>query len=325
MKRLNRLFLIFTCIFAIIVTLVVLFVKNINDKNNSIGEHSRYLIFGKENIIAVYEDKIAIKIPYEIQVDKKESFGDLVKLKNYDKVLEVLNKIFPEKISVYRVVKYGSIELEAENMKNIPETTIDDKRYILNSSLDSMFKELYKSEEGVVIPYEDAIIDILNAKGKSGYARAVGEKLKKKLGIKYNAANYEKNSEESFIIINDFSREQVEKIVSELDEKYLRIQNSSNLPTLANLVLVLGNENDPLVEIDIYGKAENNEKILKVLKETGYKKMKVINTNERNERDVIEYGEEDYFIAYKIGEKLNIKNLVKKDEYKDVVKIRLAQ
>ena len=325
MKRLNRLFLIFTCIFSIIVALVVFFVKNINDKNSSIGEHSRYLIFGKENIIAVYEDKMAIKIPYEIQVDKKETFKDLVSLKNYDKALEVLNKILPEKISVYRVVKYGNIELAAENMKNIPETTIDDKRYILNSSLDLMFKEMYSTVEKEKVSYTEAVIDILNAKGKSGYARTVGEKLKKKLGVKYNAANYEKNSEESFLIINNFSKEQVEEIVSQLDEKYLKVQTSSNLPTLANLIIVLGNENDPVFEIDIYGKAEDNEKVLKTLKDSGYKKLKVINTNEKNERDVIEYGEDDYFIAYKIGEKLNIKNLVKKDEYKDKIRIRLTQ
>ncbi|MGL5125739.1 MAG: LytR C-terminal domain-containing protein [Fusobacteriaceae bacterium] len=325
MKRLNRLFLIFTCIFTIIVALVVFFVKNINDKNSSIGEHSRYLIFGKENIIAVYEDKMAIKIPYEIQVDKKETFKDLVKMKNYDKALEVLNKNFPEKISVYRVVKYGNVELEAENMKNVPETTIDDKRYILNSSLDSMFKEMYSTVEKETVSYSEAVIDVLNAKGKSGYARTVGEKLKKKLGIKYNAANYEKKSEESFIIINNFSKEQVEEIVSQLDEKYLKVQKSSNLPTLANLIIVLGNENDPEFEIDIYGKSEDNEKILKTLKDSGYKKLKGISTNEKNERDVIEYGEDDYFIAYKIGEKLNIKNLVKKDEYKDKIRIRLAQ
>lgn len=325
MKRLNRLFLIFTCIFSIIVTLVVFFVKNINDKNSSIGEHSRYLIFGKENVIAVYEDKMAIKIPYEIQVDNKETFGDLIKLKNYDKVLDVLNKVFPEKVSVYRVVKYGSIELETENMKNIPETTIDNKRYILNSSLDSMFKEMYKDTEGTTVPYEEAVIDILNAKGKSGYARTVGEKLKKALGVKYSAANYEKNSEDSFLIVNNLSREQVEKIVSELDEKYFKIQNSSSLPTLSNLVIVLGNENDPTLEIDIYGKSEDNSRVQKTLKDSGYKKLKVINTNEKNERDVIEYGEDDYFIAYKIGEKLNIKNLVKKEDYKDTIKIRLTQ
>ncbi|MGL4534233.1 MAG: LytR C-terminal domain-containing protein [Fusobacteriaceae bacterium] len=325
MKRLNRLFLIFTCIFTIIVALVVFFVKNINDKNSSIGEHGRYLIFGKENIIAVYEDKMAIKIPYEIQVDKKETFKDLVKLKKYDKALEVLNKIFPEKIDVYRVVKYGNLELEVENMKNVPETTIDDKRYILNSSLDSMFKEMYSTVKKETVSYSEAVIDVLNAKGKSGYARTVGEKLKKKLGIKYNAANYEKNSEESFIIINNFSKEQVEEIVSQLDEKYIKVQTSSNLPTLANLIIVLGKENDPVVEIDIYGKSEDNEKTLKTLKDSGYKKLKVVSTNEKNERDVIEYGEEDYFIAYKIGEKLNIKNLVKKHEYKDKLRIRLAQ
>lgn len=43
-------------------------------------------------------------------------------------------------------------------------------------------------------------MDVLNANGINGYARRTGENIKNKLGMKYNAANYEKFRRELYYI-----------------------------------------------------------------------------------------------------------------------------
>ncbi len=60
---------------------------------------------------------------------------DLVKDKNKEEIMATINKILPEKVDNYKVIKFGDIKLNVKNAKNIPETNIGDKRYILTSSL----------------------------------------------------------------------------------------------------------------------------------------------------------------------------------------------
>lgn len=326
MKRLNKMFMIISLVFTVIVILAVFFTKNINEHNTALTSYKKYAIIGKQNIVAVFEDKLAIKIPYEIQADKNETFGDIVKTKNYSKLLESLNRIFPEKIDMYRVVKFGSVDLEVKNAKNIPETSIDDKRYILTSSVNVMFKELYKNSIEDNISFQDIVIDILNAKGRSGYARIVGEELKKEMNVKYTAANYEKISEDSYVILNDISLDKAEKIVSHLNEKYIKIKNDHSIPTLANIVFVLGKEETPAVSIEILGPSsikEEKTRINKILNTANYKNIKLTVEDPVLEESLIEYSEENYFIAYKIGKIIGIKKLVQNQNVKNTIKIRV--
>ncbi|MGL4688015.1 MAG: LytR C-terminal domain-containing protein [Fusobacteriaceae bacterium] len=324
MKKRSKILYSVGIIFSIIVILVVFFTRSINSNNSDIKNFNKYMIVGKENLIVVYEEKLAIKIPYDIQVDKTQTFGDMVKLKNYDKVLETINGIFPEKIDTYKVVKFGNIEIEAKNQKNIPEMMLDEKRYILTSSVYAMFKDYYKGNKEQNTTYKDIIIDILNAKGTSGYARRVGEKLKKVYGVKYNAANFEKNEEESFVILNDgISKDKVEKLIMELDENYLKIKNTSTMPTLASAVFGLGKEENVSTKIKIIGKEAEINKIEKSLKKNDYKNISLEKTAINLKESVIEYSEEDYFIAYKIGRKIGVNNLIEKKEEKNIIRIKL--
>ncbi|MGL4688069.1 MAG: LytR C-terminal domain-containing protein [Fusobacteriaceae bacterium] len=324
MKKRSKILYSVGIIFSIIVILVVFFMRSINSDNSDIKNFNKYMIVGKENLIVVYEEKLAIKIPYEIQVDKTQTFGDIVKLKNYDKVLETINGIFPEKIDTYKVVKFGNIEIDARNQKNVPEMILDEKRYILTSSVYAMFKDYYKGNKEQNATYKDIIIDILNAKGTSGYARRVGEKLKKVYGVKYNAANFEKNEEESFVILNDgISKDKVEKLIMELDENYLKIKNTSTMPTLASAVFGLGKEEKISTRIKIIGKETEINKVGKSLKKNDYKNISLEKTAVNSKESVIEYSEEDYFIAYKIGKKIGVNNLVEKKEDKNIIRIKL--
>lgn len=325
MKKSNKILLSLISILLCIVILIMFFVNNINERNNRLGNYSKYALIGKENIIVVYNDKLALKIPFEVQVDKDTTYGDFVREKNYDKVLDSLNIILPEKVNVYRRIKYGNVELDVKNWINLPETSIDGKRYILTSNLNSIFREYLQISDMKNADFSEVIVDILNAKGKPGYARSIGEKLKGKFGLKYNAANYENMVEESYMIINDISLDKAEKIILELDEKYLKIKKNSTMPTLANAIIVLGKEQNIKTQIEIIGDKDAADKLERQLKNLNYKNLKTKSNEETIDATTIEYSEDDYFIAYKLSEKLGIKRLEKNSDLKDTVLIKLKK
>ncbi|MDU1911649.1 LytR C-terminal domain-containing protein [Fusobacterium sp.] len=319
-KGLGKLKLIIFVI-GIIVALTVFLFINMNDGNRDLDKNSRYLIIGKSNLIAVYEDKLAVKIPYEISISKDETVEELVKNKNKEEIMATINKILPEKVDNYKVIKFGDIKLNVKNAKNIPEINIADKRYILTSSLYSMFDSLYTDSNRANEVNENIIVDILNANGRAGYARKTGETLKKNLSMKYNAANYETFLEESYVIMNDISKEKTQEILMQLDEKYFKIKDVPSIPTLANIVVVLGKEQNVDFNLEVIGTTDTADEMGKELKKLGYKNIKNIKSDSKVESSVIEYNSEDYFIAYKIAQKLDIKDMIEKDSLKNKIMI----
>lgn len=109
-------------IVIIILTAVLIF--NLVSGNKDIKDWDRYMIVGKDNIFVVYEDKLAIKIPFDTQIDKDISFRDLINVKNYEEVLNRVNNILPEKVEKYKVVKFGEVDINVKNARNIPEVMI---------------------------------------------------------------------------------------------------------------------------------------------------------------------------------------------------------
>ncbi|MDK4483849.1 LytR C-terminal domain-containing protein [Fusobacterium necrophorum] len=309
-------------ILVLIAVLVILLYFNFRGNQISLSDQDRMLFIGKKNLVAVYEDKLAVDIPFEIHVNKELTFGDLVKKKEYEEVLRKVNDILPEKIEKYAVVKYGEIEYKVKNAKKLPETTIDEARYALASSIYSMFDELYREANTADVLNQNIIVDVLNANGKGGYARKTGELLTQNLSMKYNAANYEKNQEESYIILNDISVDKARDIVMTLPEKYFKIQAKPVVPTLANVVIVLGKENNLPFSISIEGTKANIKKAASDLKKAGYKGVKT-STKTGNEKSFIEYQKEDYFIAYKIAKILEIQDMVEKDSLSNKIEIHL--
>lgn len=312
---------IFTVIFVIVILGGFLFINSIR-KNPELDKNSSYLIIGKENLIAVYQDKLAVRIPYGINIDRDNTFKDLVDNKNEEEILKTVNKMLPVPLSNYMRVKYGQIQLNVKNAKNIPETTVDNKRYVVTSSLQSMYATLYNEQKNKNELNENIIVDVLNANGINGYARRTGENIKNKLGMKYNAANYEKNLEESYIILNDISNEKAEEIVMQLNEKYFKIQQVPTIPTLANVVVVLGQEKNIDFTIEILG--ENSTTIQNTseeLKREGYKKVEIEKEKVKADNPFVEYASEDYFIAYKIAKKLNISNFIENNNLKNKIRV----
>lgn len=78
---------------------------NLNKTNKNLENWERYAIIGKNNIIVVYEDKLAVKIPFDVQVDKETTIKKLVDSKNYKMVIDSINNFLPEKVQNYKVIK----------------------------------------------------------------------------------------------------------------------------------------------------------------------------------------------------------------------------
>ncbi len=310
-------------ILILIAILVVLLYFNFRGNSIKLTKDERVLIIGKQNLFAVYEDKLAVKIPFELYVDSDETIQNLVDSQNYENVLEKINSIVPEKLNRYVVIKNGEMKLEVENEKNIPETNIGEKRYILTSSVYSMFKELYHEKNAVDQLNENLLVDVLNANGRGGYARKTGELIHNSLGMKYNAANYETTLDQSYVVLNDISKEKAAEILDKLPEKYFKIRTKSSIPTLANIVVILGSEKNIELKIDLYGSKENIKNAEQQLKKAGYKNTVEQSEKDGTEQSIVEYNKEDYFVAQKLAKILGINDMVENNDLKDRIGITI--
>jgi len=310
-------------ILILIAILVVLLYFNFRGNSIKLTKDERVLIIGKQNLFAVYEDKLAVKIPFELYVDSDETIQNLVDSQNYENVLEKINSIVPEKLNRYVVIKNGEMKLEVENEKNIPETNIGEKRYILTSSVYSMFKELYHEKNTVDQLNENLLVDVLNANGRGGYARKTGELIHNSLGMKYNAANYETTLDQSYVVLNDISKEKAAEILDKLPEKYFKIRTKSSIPTLANIVVILGSEKNIELKIDLYGNKENIKNAEQQLKKAGYKNTVEQSEKDGTEQSIVEYNKEDYFVAQKLAKILGINDMVENNDLKDRIGITI--
>lgn len=301
-------------VLVLTVILSVLLFLNFIGNNIKLSKDEKVLIIGKQNLFAIYEDRLAVKIPYELYIDSEETVEDLVSTRNYEQVLEKINSIVPEKLTRYIVIKSGEIKLDVENQRNIPETNIGDKRFILTSSVYAMFKELYHEKNSVDEQNENILVDVLNANGVGGYARKTGELIKTSLGMKYNAANYETTQDQSYVILNDISKEKAAEILDKLPEKYFKIKTKSTIPTLANIVVIIGSEKNINFKIDIYGADSVLKDATDKVKKLGYTDVNTSAAKEGTEQSVIEYNKEDYFIALRIAKELGITDMIENND-----------
>ena len=52
--------------------LLVLLFLNFRGNNIKLSKDEKVLIIGKQNLFAIYEDRLAVKIPYELYIDMKQ-------------------------------------------------------------------------------------------------------------------------------------------------------------------------------------------------------------------------------------------------------------
>ena len=312
-----------TLVLVLTVILLVLLFLNFRGNNIKLSKDEKVLIIGKQNLFAIYEDRLAVKIPYELYIDSEETVEDLVSTRNYEQVLEKINSIVPEKLTRYIVIKSGEIKLDVENQRNIPETNIGEKRVILTSSVYAMFKDLYHEKNSVDEQNENILVDVLNANGVGGYARKTGELIKTSLGMKYNAANYETTQDQSYVILNDISKEKAAEILEKLPEKYFKIKTKSTIPTLANIVVIIGSEKDINFKIDINGSESVLKDATDKVKKIGYANVSTSVAKESSEQSVIEYNKEDYFVALRVAKELGITDMIENNDLTNKISVTI--
>ena len=310
-------------VLVLTVILSVLLFLNFRGNNIKLSKDEKVLIIGKQNLFAIYEDRLAVKIPYELYIDSEETVEDLVSTRNYEQVLEKINSVVPEKLTRYIVIKSGEIKLDVENQRNIPETNIGEKRVILTSSVYAMFKDLYHEKNSVDEQNENILVDVLNANGVGGYARKTGELIKTSLGMKYNAANYETTQDQSYVILNDISKEKAAEILEKLPEKYFKIKTKSTIPTLANIVVIIGSEKDINFKIDINGSESVLKDATDKVKKIGYANVSTSVAKESSEQSVIEYNKEDYFVALRVAKELGITDMIENNDLTNKISVTI--
>jgi hypothetical protein len=281
-------------------------------------KYKKYLVIGKENIFVVYDDKVSLKIPQDTYVGQEKMVLDYLNKKEYSELFQVIKSIFPEELEGYIVPK-RNVDVATDYSVNIPTISNNNKNYILTSELNKVFINLYY---GTINEKADNIlIDILNASGKVGLSKKIGEKLQKDFGFRYNPATYEENSEYSYIINNSLSQKQVEDLIMSLDSKYIKIKDKSKLPTPANAVVIIGRETEGILSINIYKNGEIDKENYNKLNKNYYINLKTTVTKEKIEDTYIEYKAEDYYTAYKISKLLGIDKLVENKEISNKINI----
>lgn len=316
-KRKSRLILLAT----LLTLLLIFFVGKLFNKETEV-EWSKYLVIGKKNIFVTYDSKLALRIPEDVYIGNEKSVADYIKKGQYSELYQRINSVFPEEIEGYVVAnRRGQYTLEPEYAVNIPLINKDGKNYILTSELNEVFLKLYYDEEIRSQVVENVLVDILNANGRSGYAGRIGNKIKDDFNYEYNAANYQELTDYSYIIANNIGENQLKEFIMSLDEKYIRIKEKGDLPTLANIVVILGREENNLLDTYVYKHDAFDKENYELLKDNGYKNVRRLKSETEIDKSFIEYKKEDYYIAYKISKLLNIDNLLENNEIGDRINI----
>ncbi|BDU49890.1 LytR C-terminal domain-containing protein [Haliovirga abyssi] len=290
-------------------------------KVHNIITTDNFILIKNNELYLVYDKKIGFKLPKDTIFSKTEEINKLIKRKEYRKLLLEINYFLPEKLDDYFIL--NEYNMKNIDIKNIPRIKIGDKLYFDSYSFSKILNG--HSSNTVNLKNKNIIVDVLNGNGKSGYAKKIGELLKKKLGYRYNPANYEKYTEYSYIINKNLSKDELEKIAINLPEKYIKKMKNYSVDTLANSIVILGREKKIGFSIWIYTNKILDRKYYNKLKEKKYVRVHRSKKNRKIIKTYLEYNSEDYFTAYKMGKVLGVDNLVENNNIKNKINIYVEE
>ncbi|MCP1223956.1 LytR C-terminal domain-containing protein [Sebaldella sp. S0638] len=313
-------------IILILVSLFMIF-GCIEYESKDVADRNR--VFKSDNNFYVYYNGKFIEIPKGTYIanDKKIENYYIKKIVNKSELLNDLNKYFPDKIEY---VTKG--EKPKESIK-LPVITSNGKTYIDSVKLEKLLVELptrvaaQNDKENIVaedkpVSLEGKTIEILNANGVDGFASSLGDALKAKFKIVYNAENYTQEENYSYIINNKLDENAVNELLSSLSLKYIKKMKPGQIKPDADLVIITGKDVDTGFKTEIMSAAENSAITEKLkaytpvftkadkYKDIDLKKLSGIQIN---------YNPEDYYTAYKLGKLLNTTNLVEDPSLKDSI------
>jgi len=284
--------------------------------------NGKTLYISEKNLYAVYGERFILKIPLYIYISKSKKLENLVNRNRYQDVLDGLNQMLPEKLENYNKITTENLaQILNVKEKMMPTIEFEKKIYVNTYGLAMLFDEEMREGENIE---NNGIIDILNANGIGGYAGKVGRNLTEVLGYEYNAANYEKRTDYTYLINKKLTRHQLEQIVEQIPEKNIKIKKETGIATLADAVLILGKDNGNLTYIMIQRNKKLDYKNFEKLQKSGYRNLHRVKSKKEIKETKIEYNEEDYYTAYKISKKLGIKLLVENNNLKNRIEIKIG-
>lgn len=289
-----------------------------------------------ENKYYVYYDNEVIELNKDTYITKDMKIGDYffnfkflgIQLKDERKLLLDLAKYFPHGINEIQKgnspEKFVTIPTYMLNNKSIIDSVkladLLSGESLINSESNS---ELIEAKEATSddVSLENKKVEILNANGIAGYAKKLGETLKSNLKMEYNAENYNKSSNVSYIINHKLNDKQLETFIENLGIKYIKILNDQSIKPDADVVVITGN--DKLVDFTVTIETNNEKTELKNLL-NGYK---LVFKNNSNVADgiVIKYNKEDEFIAKNIAKILSDAKLQQDDTIKNGLLIQSSR
>ena len=296
--------------------------KDVADKNR---------VFKSGNDFYIYYNGKFVEIPKGTYIanDKKIENYYIKKIVNKSELLNDLNKYFPDKIEY---VTKG--EKPKESIK-IPVITSNGKTYIDSVKLEKLLVEIptrvatQDEKENVVqttqpVSLEGKMIEILNANGQDGFASALGEALKAKYKIVFNAENYGKEENYSYIINNKLDENAVNDILSSLSLKYIKKLKPGEIKPNADLVIITGKDTNVDFKVEVISNLDKSTIVdkIKAYNPVFTKNAKYKEKDLKTLADIqINYNPEDYYTAYKLSKILGTNNLVEDTELKNNIVI----
>lgn len=234
-------------------------------------------IFRTNDKYYVYYDGNTFELPkdlYLTKTKKVEQYFTSGMLKQLNigtlskaELLNDLNKYFPSGI------KYITENETPVGSALIPVTSVGNEKHVDSIKFEKMLANMPKAQEvkkddetqeETVVNINPAEtlkgkkFEILNANGIDGFAKNIGEKLKAKFGIEYNAENYTKPETMNYVIVRKLNGTEIEAILAEAGLKYAKILEDNTVKPNADFVLITGNDSQINFPIEIVTLAEKS-------------------------------------------------------------------
>lgn len=315
-------------IILILISLIMTF-SCIEYESKDVADKNR--VFKSGNDFYIYYNGKFVEVPKGTYIanDKKIENYYIKKIVNKSELLNDLNKYFPDKIEY---VTKG--EKPKESIK-IPIITSNGKTYIDSVKLEKLLVEIptrvaaQDDKENVVqttqpVSLEGKMIEVLNANGQDGFASALGEALKAKYKVVFNAENYTKEENFSYIINNKLDENSVNEILSSLSLKYIKKLKPGEIKPNADLVIITGKDTDVDFKVEVISNLDKSAIVdkIKAYNPISTKSAKYKEKDLKALTDIqINYNPEDFYTAYKLSKILGTNNLVEDTELKNNIVI----
>lgn len=229
---------------------------NLENKNRVVYNNEGYYLYYGNTIIELPKD-IYLKTEKSLSSYKLNGLMD-----NESELLNDLERYFPngvvgvvegEKPTAY--VSIPTIDVDGKKMVdsiglyNVLANDVEAKPKVEEVEVVTSTNDIEEVKpEGKAI--EGAKIVVLNANGKNGYAKTIGEKLKATYNVAYEASNYKSRQNNSYIINNTLNDSAVSELLELTGIKNVKVLED-NTYSDSDAVIILGKNSTIKYNVEI--------------------------------------------------------------------------